>query len=327
MKRNLLTIILVMMITTVMAQSRMVNFDYFSSPVDNDLNNNFHYQRVYQTLDSGITGGAVAVPLTGGKMVYKTLLDMPGHTGYVAVDAYFKFKTDSFTSNAYSLTFSLNPVIGGRADSTVGSHFSFRPLGDFFEIAVKESISGVIKVVPVKIINGHWYRIGFLTNTYTNGVLDYVDWEYYLYDYGVDGFTHAIPILTGDRSVVSITRRFTSAPKLALEINASYNCAIKYLDNIKISAPQFLTVPFTSQLVGLTIYPTEVGDELTVDFPGYNNTKDAVFSLTSMLGKRVFSSKLVSMTTKLSVPELPAGIYVACVTTPDGQISKRIVKK
>ncbi len=74
------------------------------------------------------------------------------------------------------------------------------------------------------------------------------------------------------------------------------------------------------------LYPNPASDQLTIENTAENNNQEALISVYTMQGRLVLQQKMVQQITLLNTADFPKGIYLVCVNTSDGMVSRKFVK-
>lgn len=143
---------------------------------------------------------------------------------------------------------------------------------------------------------------------------------------GISDFTDTLAIIS-DENPLGTSRTFELDEEYANEsirvafVNTTFNGFLLYLDSIKIRKEDPLsTNDFTSSEQKLSIYPNPTKNEINIKGIEYNT-----IAVTSMNGATIFNSS--SPVSKISLKDVPSGMYLVTIQTNQGILRRKIVKE
>lgn len=143
---------------------------------------------------------------------------------------------------------------------------------------------------------------------------------------GIADFTDTLAIISSENPL-GTSRNFQLKEKYANEsiriafVNTTFNGFLLYLDSIQIRKEDPLaTNDFTNAEPELSIYPNPTKNEINIKGFEYNS-----ISITSLNGATIYHSQ--SPVSKISLSNVPSGMYLVNIHTKQGILRRKIIKE
>jgi hypothetical protein len=292
-------------------------FDNYVSPSDNDLVNNFSGSILLTPISSnGITGGCLTVPTT----------ESWGNNNAIYCSKYMNsslYSNDTRISFKYDST-QINPINYDRAVTIY-----LNPIADFNHYVIASiTYDKKIQIVsyfaannpfPVNLIHNHWYEF-ILSTSYDMPIpaLYEVTAEAQLNDLGPTGLTPPIP--AGNSDIVFTDSLLYVDTAVRVSFSGTSWGGAKYLDNFR-----FQGIKSADSCNATTGIPTVINDGVEVFVTGTtiectSSHQELMLELYSISGQNIFSKKLSSGHSSVSMYELANGLYFMKLETPSGKV-------
>ena len=292
-------------------------FDNYVSPSDNDLVNNFSGSILLTPISSnGITGGCLTVPTT----------ESWGNNNAIYCSKYMNsslYSNDTRISFKYDST-QINPINYDRAVTIY-----LNPIADFNHYVIASitydkkiqivSYFAANNPVPVNLIHNHWYEF-ILSTSFTMPIpaLYEVTAEAQLNDLGPTGLTPPIP--AGNSDIVFTDSLLYVDTAVRVSFSGTSWGGAKYLDNFR-----FQGIKSADSCNATTGIPTVINDGVEVFVTGTtiectSSHQELMLELYSISGQNIFSKKLSSGHSSVSMYELANGLYFMKLETPSGKV-------
>lgn len=292
-------------------------FDNYVSPSDNDLVNNFSGSILLTPISSnGITGGCLEVPTTeswgNNNAIYCSKYM---NSSLYSNNTRISFKYDSTQINAINydraVTIYLNPI----ADF---NHYVIASITYDKKIQIV-SYFAANNPFPVNLIHNHWYEF-ILSTSYDMPIpaIYEVTAEAQLNDLGPTGLTPPIP--AGNSDIVFTDSLLYVDTAVRVSFSGTSWGGAKYLDNF-----QFQGIKSADSCNATTGIPAVTNDGVEVFFSDNiiectSTHKELLLELYSISGQNIFSKKLSSGHSSVSMNELANGLYFMKLETPSGKV-------
>jgi len=309
------------------AFSQYYYFDFYNSPVDNELVNNFTVAQNYvQIKDSGITGGCIEV--VEAINIAEAILDNPiqwQSNNKIELSLFYKFVQDS-SSLSQLEGISMNIIIkdsnGYFNDSIYKTALKFdynyvqnNPL-PFTRFNFWMNSAAIINVYIADsfFVNHHWYKMSLVLDRNFTG--DTVQYSYSIDDYGTNGLVKSREVLKFiDKHGWSESLKKSNEIKLKLRSNTKGS--VRYIDNLNIN--QYPTNLFenTKREVGIILYPNPLFKELMIMDNFVRKKNIAIYDLT---GKNIISLESPNKQTNIPFRKYASGAYIILIKNKKGEM-------
>lgn len=331
---KVLFIILIMLNSIMVSAQKTYDFDFYNSPSDNELVNNFTVINNYvQVPDSGITGGCIEV--VRALNFAEATLDQPIQwmvNDELRASVFFKFVSDTFSS-IQTEDISMNILIKDINGNFTDSSYSTRLMFDFNN--VQNSVLPLTRLsywmntaailsnyVPDSFfVDYHWYQMEISLDKNFTG--DTVAYNYVINDFGKSGLSKVREIVRfQDKHGWSATLKQSNEVKLKLRSNPLGS--VRYIDNLSVNGFPTKLYDLHKKTTRVLCYPNPFSATINL----VKNTTPALdIEVYDMQGRKILSDSFSKRQHVLNLEEFASNTYMIVLKKDNVLIQSMLIVK
>ena len=324
--KNYYLLTLLLLIASLHAYSQSVteyvSFDYYSTPTDNDYENNFSNGAVFsQITTDGITGGCLITPWTeswgNDNAIYCSKYV---HSNSFTTNTRISFKYDSTQINTANFDRAVTIYLRPNADF---NHYIIASIMHDKKIQII-SYSAVNNPYLVNLQHNHWYEFILTSNCITPAPVYQITATAQLNDLGLTGLTPPIP--AGNSSVSFNDSLLFVDDAIQVSFSGTLWGGAKYIDNFRYQGEK--SADSCNTTIGLASYES---NDVTILF--HENTLHISHDqpkmnveIYSISGQKLFSSVAYYGETVFPVSDFENGVYLVRTFSDDPKMGNSIKK-
>jgi hypothetical protein len=298
-----------------------VDFDYYTSATDNDLENRFDGGLgLTQIQTNGITGGCLETPTTinwgTDNATYCTRFKgVIGET----YEAGISFKYD--TSNFNNINFD-RPVSLWMKPYVDPNHYIIASVLDSKKIQIV-SYSATGSSLTMQLQQGHWYELFVNTAFNGGGTGDEIIINAQVNDLGTSGTN--LPIPAGYANTTLHDSIIIADTSIEVSITGTSWGGAQYLDNFRIEANKSYDNCITTAVEEYTSDDIQIANSGLAITVSTGNLQQGSIDIYDVHGKKLVEMMLTSGKTIFDTSGMPAGIYFVTINSGSTLITKKFV--